>query len=345
MQQNAYFIILCGGSGTRLWPLSRKNRPKHLLKLDGEKTLLEQTIERISPIAKNKKNIGIITTKDQLSLIPKKISKKIGFEIVEPVGRNTGPAILYSCLEIEKINSDATVVFLPADHFIPDTNRYCDYLKEAILCAQKNMPKSRIVTLGLIPTRPATGYGYIQASGACVKRFHEKPTLEKAKEYIKRKDMFWNLGMFVGKTKLFIEEYKKHAPEIFSCVKNFEKNGTGYEKAPSTSIDYAVMEKSKNISLVPCDFEWNDVGNLEMFLGAAKRLTPAESGGYKIINLDCKNNIAKTNKKTIVFIGLDDVCVVEDGDVLVVAKRSDVEKIKRASKPQGDVVLGSKEKS
>jgi len=320
--KNVYFVILCGGSGTRLWPLSRKNRPKQLLPFLNNKSLLEQTIDRISTIAYKKENIGIITTKYQEKLINKNIKEKIGFLLKEPVPRNTGPAILYSCLEIEKKNKDATVVFLASDPFIPDTEKYCFYLKKAIEYGKNS---NKIVTLGLIPTRPATGYGYIQANEKKisagkvydVKSFHEKPNLEKAKKYLEQNNFFWNLGMFVGKVQTFLNEYKIHAPEMF-CE--------NYESSPSISIDYAIMEKSKNVSVVPCDFEWTDVGNLETFLLVKQKYEKPEN---EIINIDSKNNIAQTNKKIVSFIGVENLCVIEDGDVIVVAKRDQVEKIKQ----------------
>ncbi|MBU1007685.1 mannose-1-phosphate guanylyltransferase [Candidatus Dependentiae bacterium] len=329
---NVYFVILCGGSGTRLWPLSRKDRPKQLLPFLDNKSLLEQTIDRITPIARDKKNIGIITTQEQHSLIPQVIREKVGITLTEPTGRNTGPAILYSCFEIKKMNPNSVVVFLPADHFIPETEKFCSYLEKAINYATIT---NKIVTLGLMPTFPAIGYGYIQAATSTqvkagipykVANFHEKPTREKALEYIRRGDMFWNLGMFAGKAKNFIEEYHKHDQEIFSRVSNYVKTKTGYEHVPSISIDFAIMEKSENVSIIPCDFEWNDVGNLDLFLHIQQQHCCRKK--EKIINIDGKNNIAKTNKKLISFIGVDNLCVIEDGDVIVVSKRSEIERVK-----------------
>jgi mannose-1-phosphate guanylyltransferase/mannose-6-phosphate isomerase len=337
--ENLYVVILSGGSGTRLWPLSRKNKPKQLLPFIDDKSLLESTVDRVSNLC-NKEHTCIITTKEQLTLIPQKICNKIGLILKEPTGRNTGPAILYSCLEIAKKNKNAMVVFLPADHFIPDVKKYCSYMQKAIDFAYI---KNNIITLGLMPTYPATGYGYIQANTEKiiagktypVSKFHEKPNLKTAEKYFKQKDMFWNLGMFVGKASLFINEYKTHATEIYSCVQSFINTDIGYELAPSTSIDYAIMEKSKNISVIPCDFEWNDVGNLHIFLSIQQRYKKPIT---EIINIDCKNNIAKTNKRVVSFIGLNNVCVVEDEDVLIIAKKDDIEKI---NKIRDNVVIKS----
>lgn len=331
-QNNIYFVILCGGSGTRLWPLSRKSRPKQLLPFLNNKSLLEQTIDRIAPLAQNKKNIGIITTQEQLALIPKTIRNKIGLTLTEPAGRNTGPAILYSCFEIEKTDPNALVVFLPADHFIPETEEYCSYLEKAVDYATVT---NKIVTLGLMPTFPATGYGYVQAATSTqvkagipykVSKFHEKPTREKALEYLRRGDMFWNLGMFIGKAANFIQEYQTHDQEMFSTVSKYVKTNSGYDHIPSISIDYAIMEKSENVSVIPCDFEWNDVGNLDLFLHIQQQHCCCKK--EKIININSKNNVAKTNKKLISFIGIDNVCVIEDKDVIVVAKRNEIERVK-----------------
>jgi mannose-1-phosphate guanylyltransferase len=327
--KNVYFITLCGGIGTRLWPLSRKDRPKQLLPFIENKSLLKQTIDRI---AKNcdKKNIGVITSQNQAALIKKEIGNDVGIFLQEPTPRNTGPAILHSCLEIEKRDDNSIVVFLPADHFIPDTEKYWFYLQKAIDYASNN---NKIVTLGLMPTDPATGYGYIQAGSSGlpqagtvydVKKFHEKPNIENAKKYMSQGDMFWNLGMFVGKTSVFINEFKRHAPEIVDKIED-------YANAPSLSIDYAVMEKSKNISVIPCDFEWNDVGNLDIFLSIQQKHEISET---KIISIDSENNIVKSNKKVVAFIGVNNLCLVEDGDVIVVVRRDQVEKVAQLSKSQ-----------
>jgi len=345
-EKNVYFVILCGGSGTRLWPLSTSRRPKQLIPFLNNKSLLEQTIDRISTIALNKDRIGIVTKKSQFDLIPKEITNKIGFTIQEPVGRNTGPAVLLGALEIEKKDPDAITIFLSSDAFIPEEKKYCDYLETAIEYAQEN---KKIITLGLMPTHPATGYGYIQAEhqlgaehllGADtqsrvkagtlykIKKFHEKPTKENATKYLFQGDMFWNLGMFVGKTKTFLQEYETHAPDLFEKVSKYFETNKNYDQAPSISIDYAVMEKSKNTAVVPCDFIWNDVGNLDVFISIQQQYDTSTIP--RIINIESKNNIAKTNNKTVSFIGVENLCVVEEDGVIIVSSRNKVEKVKDA---------------
>jgi len=341
--KNVYFVILCGGNGRRLWPLSRKNRPKPLLAFLHNKSLLAATIDRIMPITQSKEYIGLITTHEQKSLLTKEITDRVGFILTEPIARNTGPAVLYSCLEIEKKDPNALIVFLSADHFIPETEKFCSYLEKAIQQAEIH---KKIVTLGLMPTHPATGYGYIQAAGRdvqagtayCVQKFHEKPNQNKAEQYLEQGNMFWNLGMFIGPVDTFLQQYEQHAPEMVVCVSTYHQTNQGYEAAPALSIDYAIMEKSKSIMVIPCDFTWNDVGNLETFLSIQQKHDTTQK--TKIITIDGKNNIAQTSKKLVSFIGVDNLCVIEDGDVIVVARRDEIEKV---SQVQAIVEKGFKE--
>ena len=331
--QNIYFVILCGGSGTRLWPLSRKNRPKQLIPFLNNTSLLEQTIDRITPITASRNHIGVITIQEQTPLIEQAVGKKIGFTLAEPSPRNTGPAILYSCLEIAKKDPNALIAFLPADHFIPETEKYRNYLNTACHYAET---ENKIVTLGLMPTHPATGYGYIQTetnkhiiAKQCypVEKFREKPSFDRAQQYIQQNNMFWNLGMFVAQNTLFIEEFKTHAPDIFNSVSAFVSGAEPYETTPSISIDYAIMEKSTNIAMMPCDFEWHDVGNLNEFLELQQKYAPSQK--QNIIQISSTNNIAQTTtNKLVTFIGVDNIRVVEDNGVLVIAKKDAVEKIK-----------------
>ncbi len=335
--KNSFFAILCGGRGERLWPLSRKNKPKQFISFFKNKSLLEQTLERISPLVTDKNNIGVVTNSHQEGLINKFVGDKIGFSIQEPDARNTGPAILYSCFKLMEKNKDAVVVFLPADSFVLDNDEYRECIKKAINYTNLN---NEIVIVGLMPTRPATGYGYIQAASGLgnditagniykVKKFHEKPDVELAKKYMHQNDMFWNIGVFVSKASVFIEEFKLHAPEIYLGVENFIKGKSEYKDILSLSVDYAVMEKSSKVSVLPSVFEWDDVGNIDVFLRLQRKI---QKDTNNIINFEAVRNIVhlseKSKDKLVVFMGVNDICLVEEDDVVFVAKRSEVEKVK-----------------
>ena len=334
-------MILCGGGGERLWPLSRKNKPKQFITFLDDRSLLEQTIDRISSLTNSVENVGVVTNQSQVDFVKKLVSEKVGLILEEPASRNTAPAILYSCFELEKIDKDAVAVFLPADSFVVQEDKYREYLSKAIEYAKHN---EKIVTLGVMPTRPATGYGYIQADSCdkanitCgniynVETFHEKPNKEKAKKYMQQGDMFWNIGVFVGRVSVFLKEYKNHAPNLFDSVQNYLHDKIKYDAIENISVDYAVMEKTKKVVILPCDFEWDDIGNLDSFLSLQNKYSKTQS--VKIINIDARGNLVKLKNdsslknKVVTFIGVSDLCLVEDEDVILVAKRSEIEKVKK----------------
>lgn len=337
--KNVKLLILCGGGGERLWPLSRKNRPKQFISFLNGKSLLEQTIDRISPLTKEKSNIGVITNIRQKKQLLSLVENKIGFVIDEPECRNTAPAILYSCFKILENNQDEVVVFLPADSFVVDDEIYRNYLQRAVDYAFLN---DKIITLGLMPMRPSVSYGYIQVNSEkssrvdCNKfydvlRFHEKPNIEKTRTYMQQGDMFWNIGVFVGKASVFLNEFKRCAPDFFSLMQNFLSGKISYADLTNISVDYAVMEKSKNISVLTCDFEWDDIGNLDVFLKFQNRFSQNHT---KIINVDGERNLArvlskKDGEKLVAFVGLSDVCLVQDKDIILVARRDEIEKVKK----------------
>ena len=332
-----HFVILAGGSGQRLWPLSTKKCPKHLIPFLDNKSLLEQTIERINISSSNQK-IWVLTNQEQLEIVKKHVEHMhdhgLNVTVVaEPVARNTAPAILWMCEQINVIDSDATVIILPADHFIPEKEVFNQALVSAIIFAQNN-PK--IVTLGITPTMPATGYGYIQADRPAfftgsknifpAVRFHEKPDLSKANQYLNQSNMFWNAGIFIGTVITFLNEFKTCSKKVFDDMQKFIKGQVDYSELESISIDHAVMEKSPNISLIPATFEWHDVGNLSVFLSLKKRFDNIED----VVNIDGQNNLASTSKKVVVCIGVTDLCIVETEDVILVTKKDCAENVKNA---------------
>lgn len=342
--KNAYFIILGGGGGERLWPLSRVKRPKQFLKFLDERTLLEHTIDRVRPIAL-KKNVWVVTNKDQVDLVRSCVGKKTGFILDEPDSRNTGPAVLYSCIELQKKDPNAIAVFLPADSFVVQNDVYQKYLTKAIEYADEN---GKIVTLGVMPTKALTSYGYIQAKAESkdnvdcgkiydVLKFHEKPNQDLAGKYFIQNDMFWNIGVFVAKVSVFIEEFKKYCPDMFLSMQSFLDEKTEYKDIENISVDYAVMEKSEKVSILPCDFEWSDVGNLDVFLSLQQKIKKSKNNNF--IEVESSNNLVKIGghldcggleKKIVAFVGVNDLCLIEEDDVIFVAKRDQVDNVKKA---------------
>lgn len=327
MTSDFFGVILAGGKGERLWPLSRERLPKQLLLLH-QKSLVAHTFDRLTTVIPFQ-NCAVITIAEQAENISTALHDQCPI-IIEPHARNTAPALLLSCLQIAQKNPDAIILFSPADHYINELSKFSDMMQQALI---QGAHQDSIILIGIKPTTPATGYGYIEykpSDGACseIVRFHEKPSLEQAQRYCKENNMLWNIGIFCAKASVFIEEYKRLAPEIFVGVHDYFVTGDqdSYQNLPSISIDYAIMEKSSHLSVIPADFAWSDVGNLATFLS----LHTLHARQQKQINLDAHNNLVMTEGKLAVLIGVDDLCVVQTDDVLLIAKRDDVEKVKMA---------------
>jgi mannose-1-phosphate guanylyltransferase/mannose-6-phosphate isomerase len=266
-----YPILLAGGTGTRLWPVSRELYPKQLVKLIGDDSLLQATIKRLSPVL-NPENVKVVCGEQHFHETARQI-EKLGLSsrdklICEPSGRNTAPAILLAVLHVLVSNKDALLCILPADHVIRDLNGFHDRLRAAIALADDG----HIVTFGIQPHYPETGYGYIEggqevSQGArLLKRFVEKPELAFAKKYIKAGNFFWNSGMFAFKASVILAEFKNHQPELLKKMKSLfgvDKpiNRKDYDMLSDISIDYAIMEKTEKGVVLPSDFGWSDIGS------------------------------------------------------------------------------------
>ncbi len=332
-RNNIYFVILAGGSGERLWPLSRQAKPKQLLSVGSEQTLLEQAVARVTSLVQSKEQIWIVTTKDYEQEIRSHIGSDVGTILVEPAARNTAPAILLCCLELYKVDPDATVVFLPADAFIPsyENEKFGRYLAKAINFVSHH---EVIGLLGVKPTWPATGYGYIefdskhsdQATGLHkVSHFHEKPSSKIAQQYIQKSNMLWNIGMFCSQVSVFIDEFKQAAPSIFDSVHAFVCGTGSYTSIQSEPVDRAVIERSKRVWVLPVDFSWCDVGNIGVFLSLKEQFGTLKKN---LISIDADHNLVDVQDKLVVLVGVHDLCIVQTEDVLLITRNDQAERVR-----------------
>ncbi|CAA6819161.1 MAG: Mannose-1-phosphate guanylyltransferase (GDP) (EC [uncultured Sulfurovum sp.] len=328
-------IILCGGSGTRLWPVSRTLMPKQFVKLFEEKSLFQLTVERNSKICDNQ---FIVSNTEQYFLALdqlEELHKSKNRYLLEPIGRNTAPAIALACMALEE---DEIVLVTPSDHLIKDEDEYKIVLEKAKLLASKN----QLVTFGITPAFPETGFGYIEAEGIDVKAFHEKPNLETATRYVNAGNYYWNSGMFCFKAGIFLEELKKYSPEIYNAsllaYKGANKNGMIRIKhedmvtIPEDSIDYAVMEKSRIVNVIASDINWSDVGSFDALFEELPKDENNNTQNEKHININSKNNLVYGQNKYIATIDIEDLIIVDTGDALLVSKKGSSQKIKQVVK-------------
>ncbi|NOK19161.1 mannose-1-phosphate guanylyltransferase [Corallococcus carmarthensis] len=342
-----YPVIMAGGSGTRFWPLSRQARPKQFLPLASKQPLLTDTAQRLKGLAPVKNTFivcGPVHAKTAAKLV-KGLPK--GNLLVEPVARNTAPAIALAALQVAARDPKGVLAVLPSDHHVADVKGFQRTLAEAARIAEGG----HIVTLGIKPARPETGYGYIQVGDALdgggrrVKAFKEKPDLKTAQEYVAGGDYLWNGGIFVFRADVMLAAFQKHMPEMQKGLEALQK-AVGkrtfpavlkrvFPKLPSISIDYGVMEKAENIAVLDGDFGWSDVGSF----AAIPEVRPADAQGNVVsgdaVLVDCTGCVVLADKRTLSVVGLHDVVVVDSGDaVLVVPKdrSQDVRKVVEALK-------------
>jgi len=315
-------LILLGGVGSRLWPLSRKLMPKQFLKLFNKKSLFQLTVERNKFITDN---FMIISNIDQYFIALDQLEEinelNIPF-LLEEIGKNTAPAIAFAALESTK---EEILFITPSDHLIKDIDKYKKAVKEAKDLAEQGY----LVTFGINPTEPNIGYGYIEAENNDVLHFHEKPDESTAKEYLKKGNFYWNSGMFMCKAGVFLEELQKYSPEVYEEVlKSYKKRQKindnqirlkEMKTIPDISIDYAIMEKSDKIKVVKAEFEWNDVGSFDNLID--------EIESKEAIEIDSKNNFYYSDK-LIATIGIEDLIVIDTPDALLISKKGETQKVK-----------------
>ena len=347
-------IILSGGAGTRLWPLSWGKHPKQFLPLAGDRTMIQETLLRLDGIETG--NPIITCGEDHRFLVAQQIGEVTDRKpviILEPVARNTAPAIACACCAAMDQDKDAVVVVLPSDHAIADVTAF----RQAVEKAVENAEKGYLVTFGIVPTFPATGYGYLKAGetetdGAfALERFVEKPCLEKAQEYLASGQFAWNSGMFVFRASVYLDELEAFDPEMAALSIEAYRNAKTdddfirlneecFSRIKGNSIDYAVMEKTSKGKVVKLDAGWSDVGSWNALYDIGPKDGDANVIKGEVIALDTSSSLIYGGKRLIATIGLDDVVIVDGEDSLLVASRSriqDVRKIAEEIKRKGDI--------
>ena len=342
-------LIMAGGKGTRFWPLSTEEKPKQFLNLIGEETMIQMTVNRIKPIIPIERvfvctgEMYVDLVKEQLPELPEQNI------IIEPEGRNTAPCIALSAFVIKKYYKDANMIVLPSDHLISDEDEFRNVIKNADKFVKEN--KEAIITLGMEPTRPETGYGYIRYGNdekkinnykvIKVDAFVEKPNKEKAKAYIKEGNYLWNGGMFLWSADNILNQIDKYSNDTYKALKDIEivaneeiqeLINNNYHKTEAISIDYAVMEKSDSIYVVPSRFGWDDVGSWE----ALDRYREKDDKGNVLVGsakvVDSHESLVISSSHDIVVEGLRDIYVIENDGKILVGHKSNVANVKELKK-------------
>jgi len=331
-------IILAGGSGSRLWPLSRDLYPKQLLNLNEDSSLLQQTFARLNKFVEASDIVTITNIKHsadikfQLNQI-----NKDNVVIGEPMGKNTAPAIACT-LEYfkQKNDSDDIVIIVPSDHLIKNISGFEETVREG----EKLAELGYIVTFGIKPTYPETGYGYIKTlkaldTGFKVEKFVEKPNYETAEEYVKSGKYYWNSGIFMGKLSTLLEEFARYTPEIYSKLKDLDYSTENkiepsvFESMPSISIDYAIMEKSEKIALVELQSDWNDLGSWQSIYNVKSKDEDGNVLTGKVIIDNVKNSFIYSQKEVVAVSGLEDIILVETADAIMACKMDESQDVKK----------------
>ena len=340
---NRFGVIMAGGGGTRFWPLSRKDLPKQFLNLTGTDLMVNETIDRLA-LSVPAKDIFIVTNSAQAELMLSSTGGRVDSThiLAEPAARNTSACIGYAAMEIVKKYGDGIMCILPSDHYIKDMEGYAAVIEEAFLAAEKT---DCLITLGIKPTFAATGYGYIKSSEQMLGEYHrvedfvEKPDVRTAKEYLQDGSYLWNSGMFVWKASTILGHFEKLLPDVYECIKEIgEAMGTSREKEvisevypriPKISIDYGIMERSKDVLVIEGNFGWNDVGSWD----ALQALYEEDENGNIIygeqIHIDTKNCISYAQNKLIAAIGVEDLIIVETDDAVLVCHKDKAQDVKK----------------
>lgn len=346
-------VILSGGAGTRLWPLSWGEHPKQFLPLVSKRTLIQETLLRLKgleigcPIVSCGEGHRFMVAQQLGEILDEVVSSDSTAPtiLLEPMAKNTAPAIAAACCAAIKQDKDAVVVVLPSDHVIADVKTFQKAVKKAAV----NAEKGALVTFGIVPTFPATGYGYVKASGLetdgayTLEKFVEKPCLEKAQEYLASGEYSWNSGMFVFKASVFLDELKTHNSQMAElAIRSFEKatvetdfirlDSESFGQIKGDSIDYAVMEKTTKGKIVKLNAGWDDVGSWSALYDISKKDENMNViKGDDVIALDTTSSYIRSGKRTIATIGLDNVVIVDSDDSLLVAAKGKIQDVKKVA--------------
>jgi mannose-1-phosphate guanylyltransferase len=338
-----YGVIMAGGGGTRFWPLSRQEKPKQMLNLSGNDLMINETIDRIAETIPND-DVFIVTNEKQADRMKVCVNGRVKTDHIlsEPSARNTAACIGYAAFEIVKKYGDGIMCIFPSDHFIKNNIEFNRILKEAVNAAET---QDKLVTIGINPTFPSTGYGYIKydkfenAVAKKVMEFKEKPDHETAKAYLESGNYAWNSGMFIWKASTILKNFERYLPKVYECLieisndmctdseaKTIERV---YPLIPSISIDYGIMERSSDVIVISGEFGWNDVGSWDML----DVLYDVDENGNVIhgeqINIDTTNCISYSSGKLISTIGVDNLVIVETGDAVLVCSKDRVQDVKK----------------
>ncbi len=339
-----YAVIMCGGSGSRFWPESRRIYPKQFLNTVGEKTMIQLTVDRISRLMPLN-NIYMVTNKNYVDTIKKQVPQILEENlIIEPMIKETAPCIGYSAVKLLKADPQAVMIVLPSDHYIRDEEKFIETLRQGLdIAASENC----LVTMGIKPGRPETAYGYIETGKRMdgleiptyrIKRFTEKPNREKAQEFIDKGTYLWNSGMFIWKASVLLKLYEAFLPEMYQCLNRISDHigcpeevkvvEEEYGKIDGISIDYGILEKALDVLVIESSFFWDDIGNWN----ALERYMPKDEYGNSLRGeckvFDTHSCILYGNNKLIAAVGVEDLIIVETNDVVLVCRKDRDQDIK-----------------